>query len=112
KEGFEITEVACWDRKVLQDLINSLEKNKTTTYFEILQFNEKKMEEMYISKLLPKLPIKQKEAITLALKNGYYNYPRKVNLDKLAKVSKVSKQTFRENLRKAEAKIIPKFISE
>ncbi len=36
EDGFEIIEVACWDRKPLQELITALEKNKTTTHFEIL----------------------------------------------------------------------------
>jgi len=112
KEGYEIIEVASWNRKSLQNYIDSLEKNKTTTYFEILQFNQKKMEDIYVAKLLPKLPEKQKQAITLAFKHGYYEFPRKNDLDKLAKIPNVSKQTYRENLRKAEAKIIPKFISE
>jgi hypothetical protein len=112
KEGFEVIEVASWDRKAIQNLISSIEKNKTTTYFEILQFKEKVLEEVYVSRLMPKLASKQKEAITIAFRNGYYNFPRKINLDELAKSMKVSKQTFRENLRKAEAKIIPKFISE
>ena len=112
KEGFEIIEVASWERKAIENLISSYEKSKTTEYFEILQFKDRKMDELYISRLLPKLPPKQKEAITLAFKNKYYSFPRKINLDELAKFMKVSKQTFRENLRKAEAKIIPTFISE
>lgn len=112
KDGFEIIEVACWERKPLENLINSLEKNKTTIHFEILQFKEKILDDVYVAKLLPKLPEKQKRAIIMAFKNGYYEFPRKINLDKLAEMSKVSKPTFRENLRKAEAKIIPKMISE
>jgi len=112
KDGFEIIEVACWSRKPLQNLITSLEKNKTTTYFKILQFNEKHLDDIYVARLLPKLAEKQKEALTLAFKENYYKYPRKTNLDKLSKLSRVSKQTFRENLRRAEAKIIPKLILE
>jgi predicted DNA binding protein len=56
------------------------------------------------------MPEKQKQAMNLAIKNGYYNYPRKTNLDNLAKIAKVSKQTFQENLRKAENKLIPSLI--
>ncbi len=112
KEGYEVIEVMCWDRKPLQDLIKGYETNRTTEYFYVLSFIEKKMNDFYISKLLPNLPRKQKGAIKLAFKLGYYNFPRNVNLDKLAKISKVSKPTFRENLRKAEAKLIPKLISE
>lgn len=112
KDGFEMIEVASWDRKVVSKLIESIERNKTTTYFEILQFKERKLDDIYISRLLPKLAEKQKQAINLAFKNGYYEFPRKINLDDLSKISRVSKQTFRENLRKAESKIIPKFISD
>jgi len=112
KDGFEIIEIACWDRRPLQELIKTLENNKTTEYFEILKFIEKKMDDIYVSRLLPKLPPKQKEAIKLAFQHGYYKFPRQISLDKLAKIAKVSKPTFRENLRKAEAKLIPKLISE
>lgn len=112
KDGYEVIEVACWNKKSLQDLIRGYEVNKTTEYFKILSFIEKKMDDVYVSKLLPNLPKKQKEAIKLAFQLGYYNFPRNINLDKLAKLSKVSKPTFRENLRKAEAKLIPKLISE
>ncbi|VVB60456.1 HTH DNA binding domain protein [uncultured archaeon] len=112
KDGFEIVEVASWDRKILADLIRSLKKNKTTTYLEVLKFVSKKMDDIYVSKLLPDLPQKQDEAVRLAFRNGYYLFPRKTNLDKLAKMANVSKPTFRENLRKAEAKLMPKLISE
>lgn len=112
EDGFEIIEVACWERKPLQELITALEKNKTTTHFEILKFIEKEMDDIYVSKLLPKLSEKQEKAIKLAFKEDYYKFPRKTSLDKLSKIAKVSKPTFRENLRKAEAKLIPKLISE
>lgn len=112
EDGFEIIEFACWQRKPLEEVIKKFEKGKTTTYFEILQFNEKSMEDIYVARLLPKLPEKQEEAIKLAFQNGYYDFPRKINLDKLAKIKKVSKPTFRENLRKAEAKLMPKLISK
>lgn len=110
EDGFEIIEIAFWNRKPLQDFIKTLEKNKTTTHFEILRFEEKNMEDIYISRLLPKLPKMQEKAIGLAFQSGYYEFPRKTDLNKLAKVSKVSKPTFRENLKKAEAKILPKLI--
>jgi len=112
KDGFEIIEVACWDKKPLSELIDSIEKNKTTEHFEILSFVEKKTDEIYIARLLPHLPEKQNKAIRLAYQLGYYKFPRKISLDKLAEIAKVSKPTFRENLRKAEEKLIPKLISE
>lgn len=111
-DGFEIVNVACWERKPLENLIRALKRNKTTTYFEILKFINRKMDDIYISRLLPSLAQKQDKAVKLAFKNGYYKFPRKTNLDRLAKMAGVSKPTFRENLRKAEAKLMPKLISE
>jgi len=47
----------------------------------------------------------------LAVKQGYYNFPREIYLDELAKISRVKRQSYQENLRKAERKIIP-FLTE
>ncbi len=106
-DGFEEWEIACWERKPLIDLIDVIEKAKTTEHFEILEFREKHIDDVYILQLFPELPKKQKQAIELAYKNGYYNFPKKTDLNKLAKIVKVSKQTFQENLKKAEAKLMP-----
>lgn len=112
KEGYEIIEVAFWEKKPLQELIKNLKNDKTTIYFEILKFVNKNTEDVYITKLLTKLPKQQKKAIQLAYQFGYYKYPRSINLDKLAEMAKVSKSSFRENLRRAESKIIPQLISK
>ena len=112
RNGFEIVEIAFWEKKPLQDLINKLKKDKTTSHLEILKFVNHDMEDIYVTKLLPKLPPQQRKSIQLAYLHGYYGYPRKINLEKLAKIAKVSKATFRESLRRAEAKIIPQLISK
>ncbi len=111
-DGFEVIEVACWDRKPLENLIKTMKEGKNTTYFEILRFSQNDLEDVYLTRLLPKMPKRQEEAIKLAFENGYYGFPRRTNLDKLSKIAKVSKQTFRENLRKAEFKLLPKLISK
>lgn len=106
-DGKEMWEIACWDRKPLQNLINIMEKASTTIYFEVLRFEEKNIDDIYILQLFPQLPEKQKQAIELAYKSGYYQFPKKTNLDKLAKIARVSKATFQENLKKAEARLMP-----
>jgi len=110
KEGFEIWEIACWDRKPLEDLIKIMSKSKTTIYFKILSFVKRKLHDVYLLKLLPRLSPKQKQAIELAYKNGYYDYPKKTDLDKLAKLMKVGKSTYQEHLKKAEGKLLPHII--
>ena len=48
---------------------------------------------------------KQREALRIAFMYNYYQWPRKVNLDQLAKVAKISKKVFLDHLRKAESKV-------
>ena len=49
---------------------------------------------------------KQLQALTKAYNKGYYELPRKVILETLAKEVKVKRKTFEEHLRKAEKKIM------
>ena len=106
-DGYESWEIACWERKPLEDLIKAMEEAKTTLYFEVLRFEEKELDDVYVMGLFPQLPKKQKEAMELAYVSGYYRFPKKTNLDKLAKMARVSKQTFQENLKKAESRLMP-----
>jgi predicted DNA binding protein len=106
-DGYEGWEVASWDRKSLENLINTMETAKNVTHFEILSFEQRDLEEVFILQLFPTLPKKQKQALELAYKEGYYKYPKQTNLDKLAKIAKISKQTFQENLKKAESRLMP-----
>lgn len=49
----------------------------------------------------------QREAFLLATKEGYFDSPRKVDIDALARQSGVAPATFSEHLRKAQAKLFP-----
>ena len=74
---------------------------------EIKSIKEEKISDIFFPHIFPKLSPKQKYAIELAVKSGYYEYPRRIDLEGLAKISKVKRQTFQENLRRAEKKIVP-----
>lgn len=106
KDGFEVWYIASWNRKHLEKILK-FNKSPIITSFELLEFRKKIIHDVYITSLLPKLPKKQLEALNMAFENGYYAFPKKTDLNKLAKIMKVSKATYQEHLKRAEAKIIP-----
>lgn len=105
-DGFEDWELACWEKKPLMEVMK-------IPFFDmkLISVEYIKGVNLFLPQIQPKISLKQKSALGLAIKEGYYLFPRKINLDKLAKKSKVSKQTFQENIRKAENKLIP-FLTE
>ena len=105
-DGYEDWEIASWDRETLMKITEV-----PVFEVEIKSVKETKLSEIFFPHIFPKLSPKQKEAIELAVKSGYYNYPRKIDLEKMAQIKKVKRQTFQENLRRAEKKIIP-FLTE
>lgn len=105
KEGWEEWEVASIDRKALEAFLEQSERSGLE--YNIIYFNEKKLENIMVYSIAPLLTKKQKQAIFLALKEGYYGYPRGITLEKLAKISKLSVSTFQFHIARAEAKLMP-----
>lgn len=56
--------------------------------------------------LLSLLTDKQREILVTAYKNGYYEYPKKINSKGLADKVNISKATLVQHLRKAEGRIV------
>ena len=106
RKGYEHWEIASWRKENLANFIKNLEKDKEMNVV-IEKIHEIKLEDVYFPKLMPKLSERQKRAFELAVEHGYYNFPRKIGLEGLAKAMKVSVSTLQEHLRRAEEKIIP-----
>jgi len=107
-EGYEYWEVASWKKSILTDFIVNLQKEIKNV--EILKIEETKLTDIYFSHLMPRLTEHQKRAIELAFENGFYSWPRKADLGKLAKLMKISIPTYREHLKRAEEKLMPDLI--
>lgn len=107
-DGWEYWEIACLDRTELNKLINAAKKYY---YGKLFLVKEEKIKSVTSLAISPDLSERQLEALQIALKEGYYNYPRKITLPILAKLSKISYSTFQEHLSKAEAKVLSYFFN-
>lgn len=109
KDGYEYWEISSWEKKIVADFVNNIKKDVKD--FKLLKFINTKIDNVFFPKLMPDLTSKQKQAIELAIENGYYFTPKKTSLRKLAKLMRVSLATYQQHLRIAEEKLLPNAIS-
>jgi len=103
KEGFEIYEIITENPEELIKLLNNLEEIGEAKLFSVNRINHENP---------CKLTDKQSKALQLAVSHNFYTWPRKVSLDEVSALIGVKRRTFQENLRKAEAKLIPHLIKQ
>lgn len=112
KNGEEIWDIFAFKRKILESIMGEIEKpkwKKKFPEFKVYHLKKANKWDIYFPRVIPKIPEKQRMAFKLAMTKGYYTFPRKIDLQGLAKESGVSTSTFQEHLRKAEAKLLPLF---
>ena len=101
-------EVASYEKEVLMKFLDNLRKEKGI-HVDLEKFHNVKLDTIYFPKIMPSLSPKQRESYQLAVEEGYYRYPRKATLKKLAQKLNISIATFQEHLRRAESKILPNY---
>jgi predicted DNA binding protein len=106
-KGDNFYTIGSWNREELNKFLSFVSKFGA----EILKVEKRKLSNVYLAKLRPELTNKQRGAMELAIKEGYYDYPRKTSVEKLAKISKISFSAFHAHLRKAEKKVLPYSLS-
>jgi len=103
--GDQILELASWDKEKLMNIVRMIQ---TALYGgKLLSITQKKINHITIMTTFPELTEKQKHAFDLAVEHGYYGYPRKISMQKLAKIMKTSYATYEFHLRNAEKKLMP-----
>lgn len=107
REGYEIYNIAAWDRNELLKFVRFLEKRNDG---KLVKLVKEKIGKIFITSPFPEMTQKQREAIDLAIQKGYYKSPRKIDVKGLAKISGLSFSTYQVHLRKAERKLIPYFL--
>ena len=100
KDGYETWELAAIKKETLMEFIKHFKE------VEILNIEKSKLKDIYFPRLSPNLTGHQRDALELAIEEGYYRFPKKTDLNKLAVVAKLSKSAFREHLKRAEMKVI------
>ncbi len=102
--GEEIWSVASVDRQHLISLFGVLKKVRNA---RMVSIREEDVQTISIAQFHPRLTRAQREAVELAIQEGYYQVPRRTSVQKLAKISGLAFSTFQAHMRKAEAKLIP-----
>ena len=105
KNGEYIFEIASWDREHLNKIVKTIKKESYEG--KLISIKQQKINELMITSVAPKLTVKQRRALELAIENGYYDYPRGIDVIQLAKRMGLAYSTYQFHLRKAEKKIIP-----
>jgi predicted DNA binding protein len=104
-KGNETWELGSFNKKPLMELVSFLRKQPIE--FKLLKFKQEILDNLAIINIIPDITKKQNKALQLAVDNGYYSYPKKVELKELAKMMKISYSTYQAHLKKAEGKLIP-----
>jgi|SRR3989338_1024442 len=102
-KGIHIWDLASFYREDLEKVLDFAVKGLNA---EIISFRNEKLRNISFAKMLPELTEKQKQALHIALDQGYYDYPKRVKMEILAKKLGLSYSTFQAHLKKAEGKIL------
>lgn len=109
KDGFHLWDLASFDREALSKVLKFAKK-----YFgaKLIKFKEEKISNISFTRVLPELTKNQKKALEIAINHGYYDYPKKIKMEKLAEMMEISYSTYQAHLKKAEGKILPNIYKE
>lgn len=108
-QGYEHWEIASHQKEELMRFIQNVKP--LVKEFELLTLKNTPLQQVYFPKVMPELTELQKKALELAVKEGYYQAPKRVGLRKLAQMMKISLATYQKHLQKAESKVIPDVLS-
>lgn len=103
EDNNEYWEVSSFTKESLKKFFDALTSHMDKV--DLLQLSRKDFTPTLFSGSTIDLSEQQKIAFELALKYGYYNFPRRANLSFLASQMNISIATLQEHLRKAESKI-------
>ena len=104
ESGRQVIVASAFEKKYLDGFIGVMEKYHD---IKIDYIRKEKIRNVSFAMNAPDLTERQKWAMDLAVKRGYYDYPRKVSIKEMAERSGLGFATFHGHLRKAERVMMP-----
>ncbi|MDY6789200.1 MAG: helix-turn-helix domain-containing protein [Candidatus Nanohaloarchaea archaeon] len=104
EDATELWTVGCWERSDLEDYVEAMQDRFDADLLKLRQENTKGVS---VARVQPDLTDRQRKAMKMAVRHGYYSQPRATDLKELAGIMGVSYSTFQSHLRKAEERTIP-----
>jgi predicted DNA binding protein len=104
KEGLEYWTIASWTKKNILLVVRRLSAIKGVKV-SLEGLNQEEID-FFLPATFARLSKKERQALLSAVQEGYYDFPRKKNLERMAQEKGVNESTLREELRKAEGKVL------
>jgi predicted DNA binding protein len=107
--GWETHKIIGFRENEYKKLFKNLESLGPVEILSKRIYPEKSMIDTFtvsLSSVFHELTAKQAEAIAAALELGYYQVPKKMTTEELARKQRAPRTTFEEHLRKAESKVL------
>jgi predicted DNA binding protein len=101
--------VECWKLIIPSDIEGF--RSRVNELFNVMKYMESSLYSVKDDLYNPELSDRELESLYLAYVYGYYDYPKKVKAKHLARLLNLNTATFLYHLRKAEKKIISRYIS-
>lgn len=109
KHGWEWYRILAFRQKDVKELFDELEKFTKLQMVSRRTLEETAVKESFVlspRSLLGELTKKQSQALITAISRGYYEIPKKVSTEDIAKSLDLPRTTYEEHLRKAESKVM------
>lgn len=107
EHGKWIIHVASFRKAPLTELGRALQRHYGG---RVLSIRKRKLGSVSAMRIQPSLTDRQRMAIDLAVRHGYYNVPRDIDIKGLSALAGLSFSTFQVHLRKAEGKLLPHYL--
>jgi predicted DNA binding protein len=107
--GWEYHRLVGYDDNDLKGLLRGLDRIGTAEVLHKKNVSEGMTDDTFLlslSSLFGQLTEKQMKALVNAVENGYYEIPKRITADELAKKQGQPRSTLEEHIRKAESKIV------